>query len=64
MTIKTRRERPEDQILVDNYHTCEFGEKEHWASYWTQDEQPDGEKQGRVIWHCQHHRDEAREAAA
>jgi hypothetical protein len=63
MAIKTRWERPRDRILADTYHPCAFGKNEHQATYWTQDEQPDGQQQAPVVWHCQGHRSEAREEA-
>lgn len=52
MAIKTRK-----QELTEynrKQHICfECGKD---ANYWSQDEQPDGHKQGTIVWHCQLHR--------
>lgn len=59
--IKTRREQEKDMLGHDKRKKCEFCENE--GHYWTQDEYPDGQPQGKVVWHCQRHRGLARVTA-
>jgi len=58
--VKTHRERDVDRKCDRDYNPCFVCDV--LARYWTQDEYPDGEKQGPVVYHCQRHRKEARAA--
>lgn len=52
MAIKTHRQKQNEYARIQ--HKCfECGKD---ANYWSQDEYPDGQKQGVIIWHCQLHR--------
>ena len=57
--VQTRRELERDK--AKETHRCSFCER--LASYWSQFERADGELQGRVVWHCQFHRDDGRQLA-
>ena len=59
--IQTHRELDKDRKHESDNQPCFVCDV--LAHYWTQDEYPDGEKQGPVIFHCQRHRKEARAAA-
>ena len=59
--VKTHRELDKDRKCDRDYNPCFVCDV--LAHYWTQDEYPDGEKQGPVVYHCQRHRKEARAAA-
>ena len=57
--VNTHLEHGRDIALEE--HFCEFcGQPAH---YWSQNEGPNGERLGRVVWHCQRHRQEARDIA-
>ena len=60
--IRTHREKDKDRRCARDNEPCFVcGVLAH---YWTQDEYPDGQAQGPVVFHCQRHRKEARQKAA
>jgi len=42
-------------------HNCEFCQRN--ARYWSQNATKDGQRIGRVVWHCQAHRSNGRDLA-
>lgn len=58
--VNTHRELEHD--LGFEQHICEVCGRA--AHYWSQNEGADGERLGRVVWHCQRHRQEARGIAS